>query len=99
MRRIDPFLGMQIGATRYDEECGYGGVREPEDQKIPMEDLLRGYTIQGAKAMQIENSLGSIQAGKIANMIILNQDPLAAPPETIADTKPILAMFDGTIMK
>jgi len=45
---------------------------------------LRGYTIGGAYAMHREGSVGSLEAGKLADLVVLSSDPTAAPTESIA---------------
>jgi len=45
---------------------------------------LRGYTIGGAYAMHREGSVGSLEAGKLADLVVLSSDPTAAPTEAIA---------------
>lgn len=97
LERINPFVGIEIGHTRFDEGCGYGKVREPEDEKLPVEELLKGYTINGAKALRLDGDLGSIETDKVANMIVLNQNPLTVPAEMISRTKVKIAVFDGTM--
>ncbi len=99
LEHINPFKGIEIGHTRYDKNCGYGSVREPEDEKLPVEALLTGYTINGAKAMRLDEEMGSIETGKIANMIVLDRNPMATPESEIGKITPVMAVFDGKLIQ
>jgi len=64
-------IGTMHASSYYDE------VRLMKSAGISNLDILRASTINGAKVLNKENSLGSIEVGKIADFIILESDPLA----------------------
>ena len=59
------------------------------DQALPM------MTINAAYALFREDEVGSLEVGKYADLIILSQDPTAAPPETLLETAVWLTMVGG----
>jgi predicted amidohydrolase YtcJ len=93
--RADPFLGIQIGHTRYDASLGTGKIRGPESEKLSIHDLLMGYTIYNAKALGCEKDFGSLETGKTSNLIVLNQNLFEVEEGEISRTKPLYFLFDG----
>jgi predicted amidohydrolase YtcJ len=83
LHRADPILGMQIARTRVDPEYPLDpsvyprSMRPEESARLSRETLLAGYTINAARQLRQDNKLGSIESGKIANLAILSDDPLA----------------------
>lgn len=68
------------------------------DQRIPVIDALKAITINAAYQYQEEDTKGSLKVGKIADLVILNKDPLTIDPkelrsiqvlETIKDAKTV----------
>ena len=93
--RADPFLGIQIGHTRYDHLHDTGLVRPPESEKLSIHDLLMGYTINNAIAMGYDKNFGSLEAGKSSNLIVLNQNVFQVKDDEISKTRPVFFLFDG----
>lgn len=94
--RADPFIGIECSHTRIDvEEPLESGVRKPGSAKLSVEELVRGYTMGGAKALRLDSRIGSIEIGKLANLVVLNQDPFQAAGHSIHNTAPELVLFEG----
>ena len=91
----NPFLGMEVGMTRYIGEktaapemtrvvAEYPSHRE----KMSIEEMILGYTINGAKQLGIEASKGSIEVGKDADFLVFDNDLLTAEHEGFSHNKP-----------
>ena len=67
----------------------YGACNHPydPDQSISITDALKMYTYEVAWASFDEKERGSLEKGKIADMVILNQDPLKLKPEDLRSLK------------
>jgi predicted amidohydrolase YtcJ len=61
-----------------------GNVPGP-NQRLTPEQALRAVTIDAAYSLQLENEIGSIEPGKLANLTVLADNPLTVAPETIKD--------------
>ena len=105
--RADPFFGMQAGHTRIDPEYpmepGPGtvegtSIRHPLSARLSREDLLRGYTVNGAIQLRLADRLGSIEVGKMANLGVLDADLFAVPTDAIKDIEPAAVMFEGRVI-
>ena len=104
LHRADLFLSMQIANTRVDPEYPLdpevfpGSVRPPESAKISIENLLKGYTINGAKQLRWENLFGSIEEGKLANINIVSGDLFKTPPNKISELGFDAVIFEGKVI-
>jgi predicted amidohydrolase YtcJ len=76
-----------------DEPC------EPsvEDQTISVLQGLKMMTIEAAYALNIEKRLGSIKTGKIADLVVLSDNPFDVEPDDIKTIKVLMTMIDGQI--
>jgi len=57
---------------------------------------LKGYTINNALRMRMNDKTGSIVKGKKANMIVLDRDIFSVPDEQIKEIKAEKVLFEGT---
>ena len=88
---FEPLLGIQCCVTRTDME---GRVWGP-NQKTTIDEALRIYTLHGAYASFEENVKGSITPGKLADLVVLSQDPTAVDPFSIKDIPIEMTMVGG----
>jgi predicted amidohydrolase YtcJ len=67
-------------------------------QTISREDALIAHTRKNAYFVFQENNLGSIQAGKLADLLVLDRDYLTVPADQIKDIKPVMTMVGGRVV-
>lgn len=67
-------------------------------QTISREDALIAHTRQNASLVFQENNLGSIQPGKLADLVVLDRDYLTIPDDEIKDIQPVLTMVGGRVV-
>ncbi|MDG2376159.1 MAG: amidohydrolase [Woeseiaceae bacterium] len=97
--RASPYFGMQVGHTRTEPEFGPDAtVRPPLDERLDIEDMIRGYTINGARQLGWESDLGSIEVGKLADLAVLDRNLLEAFPTQIRVTTPIAVLMEGEVV-
>jgi hypothetical protein len=94
---LSPVLGIYAAVTRRTLDGKKPGGWVPEE-KISVEEAVRAYTTNGAYTEFAEAVKGTIQAGKIADMVVLDRDIFTIPPEEIAGVKAALTVFDGKIV-
>ncbi len=94
---LNPLLGLYAAVTRrtLDDKNPNGWIPE---QKITIEDAIKCYTINSAYAAFEENIKGSIEVGKLADLIVLSDDILTIDPVKIKDAKVEMTMFDGKVI-
>jgi predicted amidohydrolase YtcJ len=76
---FEPMMALQSEVTRTDSRGNVWGPR----QKITVEEALRVGTIHGAFASFEERLKGSIEAGKLADLVVLGRDPLREPEASL----------------
>jgi len=79
---------------------GESGVPPAEwqlDQRVTVEQALRLITIDAAYGTFEENMKGSIEVGKLADLVILSADPLATPVEQLTDIEVVMTMVGGHV--
>ena len=86
-----PLMGMQGMVTRR----GWNGETWGLNQRITVDEALQVNTINGAYASFEENSKGSITAGKLADFVVLADDPHTIDPEKIKDIQIVRTVVGG----
>ncbi|MBA3322731.1 MAG: amidohydrolase [Pyrinomonadaceae bacterium] len=94
---LDPLLSIYGAVTRrtLDGKNPQGWVPE---QKITVEEAVRAYTVGSAYAEFAESYKGTITPGKLADIVILNQDIFRVEPNEIEKTKVRMTIMDGKIV-
>jgi predicted amidohydrolase YtcJ len=92
-----PLEGIYAAVTRrtLDDENPEGWVPE---QKISVEEALRAYTIDAARASFEEDVKGTLETGKLADFVILDRDITRIPPEEIRDTQVVMTVVGGRVV-
>lgn len=94
---LNPLLGIYAAVTRrtVDGKNSDGWIPE---QKISVEDAIKCYTLNGAYASFEEDIKGSIEVGKLADLVVLSDDILTIDPVKIKDAKVEMTVFDGKVI-
>jgi len=90
----NPFMGLWTSVTR---KTAAGTVLYPEE-RVTREEALRMYTIWGAHRQFGEKVKGSIEVGKLADLVVLDRDYLKCPEDDIAKIEPVITVLDGKVV-
>ena len=102
---LTPYLGMQVGRNRqYPKEWLVDGddgsaYRLPESEKLDLELMIRGYTINGAHQFRLEDDIGSIEVGKIADLVVLDDNLFDIDRYKIWKVKPSAVVMEGKLIQ
>ena len=90
----DPFDAIEVAVTRLDP---HGADVPPllADEAISLADAVRGYTMGSAYVNFLDQDTGSVEVGKLADLIVLDQNIFSVAPSEISETKVLLTLFEG----
>jgi hypothetical protein len=89
----DPLFAFARAVRR---DTKYVVLVHPEEAISPM-DAIRMFTLWAARAGFIEQSRGSIEVGKLADLVVLSADPLSTPPQKFDDLVVDMTIIDGRV--
>ncbi len=102
---LTPFLGMQVAHNRqYPREWMSAdedptAIRPPESEKLDLELMVKGYTINGAHQFRLEEEIGTIEVGKSADLVVLDENIFEMDRYAIYKVKPLVVMMEGELVK
>ncbi len=93
----NPLLGIYAAVTRQTLTGEPAGGWFPEE-RVDLETALRAYTVNNAWAAGDEAIKGSLEAGKLADLVVLDRDPFAVSPDEIKDLETVMTVLGGQII-
>ena len=104
---MHPMAGIYIGMVRSAPGAttdpskvlkeGESGVLWPEE-RVGLDDLIASFTINGAYANFLEKETGSIEVGKKADLVVLDNNLFEIPVERILETKVVMTLLEGRVV-
>ena len=94
---LNPWYGVQNAVTRQTIDGKPEGGWIPSE-RLTLEQAIEGYTLGAAFSSHREKSEGTIEAGKLADLIVLDQDLFKIAPRDIHKTNVVLTMVGGKIV-
>ena len=91
---IGPMVGLYAAVTRK----GLSGRVFAEEEALTMMEAIQAYTLYGAYLSFEENTKGSIEPGKLADLVVLDQDLLRIDPAHILDTRVLQTWLGGKLV-
>jgi predicted amidohydrolase YtcJ len=94
---LDPFEAIEVGLTRRDP---HDPSSPPlvEDEALTLETLLAAYTINAAYQLYQEDGTGSIEPGKLADLIVVDRNLFETPTESISEARVLLTLLEGEVV-
>jgi predicted amidohydrolase YtcJ len=93
-RQMNPMFGIWCCVHREGFE---GGLIEPE-QRISVDEALEMFTVNGAHALGVEHERGTLEPGKLADVVVLDRDPRAVAPDRLLDVKVDYVFVGGELV-
>jgi predicted amidohydrolase YtcJ len=94
---LSPWPGVQTALTRQTAEGAPAGGFVPSE-RITLPQTIQGYTLGAAYAGHREKTEGSLEPGKVADLIVLNQDLFKVPANQTNKTQVLLTMVGGRVV-
>jgi hypothetical protein len=91
----NPLVAIQTGITR-----SVPGVSDPKEvlwpeERVTLDQMIASFTINGAQANFLEGVTGSIEVGKMADLVVLDKNLFQIPAGEISSAKVVLTLFEG----
>lgn len=100
---LNPYFGIQVGHTRqYPKEWWEKGdqqIRPPVNERLSIEQMIAGYTQNAAYQMRLEEQIGSIETGKLADLVVLDGNLFEIDRYEIWKIKPAAVLMEGEIIR
>jgi predicted amidohydrolase YtcJ len=93
----DPLKGIYAAVTRQTLDGNPSGGWFPEE-RVDVETALTAYTVNNAWVAGEETIKGSLQPGKLADIVVLDQDPFRVPPAQLKDVKALMTILGGKVV-
>ena len=93
-----PLHGIEAAHTRQESGNPSAPVVPPADERLTVEQAIRAYTIDNAYQMRMENELGSIEPGKLADLVVLEENLFEIEKHEIHKIQVLLTMMNGKIV-
>ncbi len=94
---VNPLYGIYAAVTRQNHDGWPEGGWHPE-QRMRMEEAIKGFTIWAAYGAWQDEVLGSIEVGKLADLTILDKDLLSIQPSEILSTQVVMTLVGGEVV-
>ncbi|HKA19630.1 MAG TPA: amidohydrolase [Blastocatellia bacterium] len=94
---LNPFYGIYAAVTRQDAQGKPDGGWYPE-QRMTIQEALRGYTIEAAYAEFEEKDKGSIETGKLADLVVVSKSPIAIAPKELLQINVLMTFINGKLV-
>ena len=91
---LNPLDAMQVAVTRIDPDGVIQAVLN-ENERVDVPTMIAAYTINAARLMRQDDTTGSIEKGKAADLIVLDHDLLQVAPTEIRATRVLRTLIDG----
>ena len=69
----------------------------PVDERITLDQALKASTLDSAYVLDLEKQIGSLEVGKLADIVVLEKDLYKIPPGDISTTKVELTVMNGKV--
>lgn len=93
----NPLWGVHVAVNRAVPEGKPGAPFLPE-QALTLAQALTAYTAGSAWINHLEDVTGTVEAGKYADLVVLDRDPFAGPPEEIGQTQVVRTYVEGQLV-
>jgi predicted amidohydrolase YtcJ len=97
---LDEWLALQVAVTRsaVGEDAQAFPGRLGIDPGLTLRAALRAITIDAAYSLRQEQVTGSLEAGKFADFVVLDRNPLESPPDQVSSTRTLLTVVGGKVV-
>ncbi len=94
----EPLKGIEMGVTRMIYDRTDRPVLKPATERLNLQQCIKGYTIDAAYQTHMEKKIGSIEIGKYADLVVLDQNIFDVDVRAVHNIKPVMTLIDGIVV-
>jgi len=95
----NPYFGIQTAHNRqYPPDGPDATIREPIADRLSLEELIKGFTLNGATQLRMNEDIGSIEVGKLADLVVLDRNLFEIDRYKIAEATPEAVLMEGEVI-
>lgn len=95
---MSPIFNMEIGLTRQEPGNPNAPVQPGIHERLDVATLIKGYTLDAAYQLRLEDSVGSIEVGKKADLVILDKNLFNLDSYEVGKVKVLETILDGKVI-
>ena len=95
---LNPMFNIEMAVTRQRAGTPDYPVQARENERLSVDQAIRAHTIDAAWQIRLEDEIGSLEAGKKADLVVLESDPYTADPYSIHAIAVDLTISNGRIV-
>ena len=95
---LSPVIQIEIGHTRQDPGDPDAPIQPRESERVDIEGMIRGYTIDAAYQLHMEDEIGSLEVGKKADLVVLDKNLFDTDAYEIHKTEVVMTLMDGNVV-
>ena len=95
MLGMSPLLQMEIGHTRQSPGEPDALIQPKKSERLDIDTLIRGYTLDAAYQLHMEDEIGSLVVGKKADLVVLDKNIFEVDPYAIHQIRVLMTVMDG----
>ncbi len=98
MLGMSPIIHIEIGRTRQDPGEPDSQIQPRITERLDIDTLIRGYTIDAAYQLHLEDEIGSLEVGKKADLVVLDRNLFETDDYEIHKTQVMMTLKDGKLV-
>ena len=98
MLGLSPVMQMEIGHTRQEAGEPDAPIQPLESERLDIDTLIRGFTIDAAYQLHMEDEIGSLEVGKKADLVVLNRNLFETDPYEIHKVEAMITLMNGRVV-
>jgi len=92
---LSPIVNMEMGQTRQFPSEGTPMLSAGVDGSLTLQEMIRGYTIDAAYQLNLEDELGSLEVGKLADLVVIDENIFEQDIDNIHQAKVAMTFMNG----
>lgn len=95
---MSPVFNMEVGLTRQNVGDADSPIQPNKSERLDIASLIRGYTLDAAYQLRMEEEIGSLEVGKKADLVVLDKNLFEIDPYTFGDVSVLTTVMDGNVV-